>query len=84
MNWLDLLGMVAGSLTTASLLPQVLQAHRTRHTKDLSLLMFLLFSAGLTLWIAYGVLNRAVPVVAANVFTLSLTVYLIFLKIKHG
>lgn len=84
MNWLDLLGLAAGTLTTVSLLPQVVKAHCSRRTKDLSLAMFLFFSTGLILWIIYGLLNRAMPIVVANVFTLSLTIYLIFLKVKHG
>ncbi|MBN2057810.1 MAG: SemiSWEET transporter [Candidatus Saganbacteria bacterium] len=78
------IGTVAACLTTASFLPQVIKAHTSRHTKDLSLMMFGLFSLGLAMWIVYGLALRSIPVIAANTVTLGLTGYIIFLKIKYG
>lgn len=79
-----LLGSAAAVLTTAAFLPQVIKAHTTRHTKDISLAMFVLTAAGVTLWAAYGIVLRSVPVIVANSLVLLLSGYLIYLKIKHG
>jgi MtN3 and saliva related transmembrane protein len=84
MDFLFFIGIAAGALTTVAFLPQVIQAARTKHTKDLSLLMYILFSLGLVLWIVYGFALHSVPVIIANIVTLSLSFYLIFLKVKYG
>ncbi|MFA4843998.1 MAG: SemiSWEET transporter [Candidatus Margulisiibacteriota bacterium] len=79
-----LLGILAGTLTTASFLPQVIKAHTSHHTKDLSLLMFVVLFLGVVLWIVYGALAGSLPVILANSVTLCLVVYLLYLKIKYG
>jgi MtN3 and saliva related transmembrane protein len=84
MNSLFWLGIVAGTLTTVSLLPQVIKAHQSRHTKDISLLMFVISAGGLTLWLIYGCLAGALPIILANAITVALTGYLIYLKVRYG
>lgn len=84
MNPVDLLGLADGTMTTTALLPQVIKAHKTRHTADLSLSMFILSASGLSIWMIYGFMVNSVPVIVANVVTLAFSFYLIFLKIKHG
>lgn len=60
------LGYVAGAITVASFLPQVVRAWRTRQTRDLSLTsLALLITAG-SLWVLYGALSRDWPVVITN------------------
>ncbi|MBU0630890.1 MAG: SemiSWEET transporter [Candidatus Margulisbacteria bacterium] len=78
------LGIIAGALTTISFLPQVIKTYSTRHTKDISLLMYLLFSCGLILWTVYGFRVGSFPVIAANSFTLILAFFIILMKIRHG
>lgn len=82
---LDLyIGIAAIIITTGSFLPQVIKAHKTKHTADLSLPMYLLFSTGVGLWVIYGVLTHAWPIIIANATILVLSSYILFLKIKHG
>lgn len=78
------LGIIAGALTTAAFLPQVIKAHTSRHTKDLSLLMLILTFCGLVLWLGYGALIGSLPVILANSVTLFLVAYLLYLKVRHG
>lgn len=78
------LGVTAGALTTISFLPQVIKAHQSRHTKDLSLAMLLLFSLGLIIWTTYGFLIGELPIILANGTTLLLLSYLLYLKAKYG
>lgn len=79
-----LLGFVAGALTTAAFVPQVVKVWRTRSTRDISLWMWLVLCVGILLWIVYGVLARSVPVVAANVVTLGLATAVLVCKIRYG
>ena len=83
MTFVDLLGLAAGTLTTISLIPQVLKAAKTKSTKDISLGMFLIMSAGIGLWLVYGILINAMPVMAANAVTLGLLSVIIALKVRY-
>ncbi|MBU1026340.1 MAG: SemiSWEET transporter [Candidatus Margulisbacteria bacterium] len=79
-----LIGMSAASLTTIAFLPQVIKAFKSKHTKDLSLLMYLVLSFGLVLWLCYGILMNSLPVILANSVTLSFSLFLVYLKTKYG
>lgn len=78
------LGMVAAVLTTSAFLPQVIKAHRSKHTHDLSLGMYLTFTTGVALWMIYGIMSGSWPVFLANAFTLILSGYVLYLKVKYG
>lgn len=84
MNWIDVLGMVAATLTTVSFLPQVIKVWQTRSTKDLSIITLIALNSGIILWLIYGLLINKAPIIVANVFTLSLTLTMLFLKRKYG
>ena len=83
MTTTDLLGLVAGTLTTAAFVPQVVKAWRTRSTSDISLGMFVLFNIGLVLWLAYGVLIGSWTIVLSNVVTLALALTILFFKLRY-
>lgn len=82
MSTIQLLGLVAGSLTTASFLFQVIKTWKSRSAKDLSLGMFSLFCLGVTLWLIYGFIVKDIPVIAANSVTLMLASTLLFFKLR--
>jgi MtN3 and saliva related transmembrane protein len=79
-----LIGLVAGTLTTISFLPQVMKAWKTKSTKDISAGMYTALSVGLSLWIFYGLSINSTPIIITNVISLILTVLVLLLKIKHG
>jgi MtN3 and saliva related transmembrane protein len=77
----DVLGMIAGTLTTVSFVPQVLKIWRSRSAGDISFGMFLLFSLGVVLWLMYGIAIHSLPVIVSNVVTLVLSVSIIVMKL---
>lgn len=79
-----LIGLSAGTLTTISLLPQVIKAWKSKSTKDISIAMYSALSVGLLLWIFYGFAINSTPIIITNVVSLILTVLVLILKIKHG
>ena len=79
----DITGLIAGILTTIAFLPQAMQIYKTKHTKDLSLSMFLIFSLGVLTWAIYGFMLGAYPVIIANGLTLIICFYIIIMKIKY-
>ena len=82
MNGIQILGLMAGCLTTAAFLPQVVKTWKSRSAKDLSLGMFSLFCLGVAMWLAYGLAVNDFPVIAANLVTLLLASTLLFFKLR--
>lgn len=80
----DLIGSVAGTLTTLSFLPQVLKTYRSRSAKDISLVMFLLFSLGVFLWLLYGLSIQSMPIIISNFITLVLSLSILAMKFWFG
>jgi len=78
------LGLLAALLTTAAFLPQVLHTLATRDTRGISLRMYVIFTAGVALWLVYGLLTRDLPLIAANAVTLILAGAILILKLRHG
>jgi len=76
-------GYIAGILTTLSFIPQVARAWKLKETRDLSLAMLLLFSAGVLLWTLYGFWVSSLPIIAANTVTFILILVLLWLKIRY-
>jgi MtN3 and saliva related transmembrane protein len=72
MNLTDLIGTLAAVLTTISFLPQALHTFRTKDVRGISLGMYSAFTLGVALWLVYGLLLGAWPVVIANLITLGL------------
>jgi len=90
-DWLPLtptaiewIGALAAALTTASFLPQVWLTFRTRDVSGISLGMYSCFTAGVALWLVYGLSIGSVPVTVANVITLSFASVILVMKIRYG
>jgi len=80
----DILGYLAGFLTTMSCLPQVVKSWRRRSVQDLSLTMLLMLTAGLMFWIVYGVITKDRPILLANGVSLLLWSSLLWMKVRKA
>ena len=78
-----LVGYVAAFCTTAAFIPQALKVYKTKQTRDISLGMFSLMTAGLVFWLVYGLLLNAAPIIAANSVTLIFAVYIFIMKLRE-
>jgi MtN3 and saliva related transmembrane protein len=81
---IDWIGSAAAALTTTSFIPQAVRIIRTRHTTDISLGMYALFTLGVTLWLAYGIQLSSWPIIIANAVTLLLAGAVLVMKIIFG
>ena len=79
----DLIGLFAACLTTLSFVPQAWLVIRTRQTAGISLAMYSLFTAGITLWLVYGILKTDLPLIIANLITIMLASVILTLKIRN-
>jgi MtN3 and saliva related transmembrane protein len=79
----NLVGIIAGIITTSALLPQAIKIYRTKSARDISLAMFIFLAVGVTLWLIYGILIKEIPVIVANFFSLLLIMAIIAMKIRY-
>jgi MtN3 and saliva related transmembrane protein len=82
MNLPDIIGGAAAALTTASFFPQAVHVLRTRDTRAISLAMYALFTTGVALWGAYGLMTMQWSIIAANGVTIVLAVLILSLKAR--
>ena len=79
----DLIGSLAACLTTVSFVPQAWLSFRTRDVSGVSLGMYSVFTVGIALWLAYGLLLDAWPIVIANAITLVLALMILGMKLLY-
>ena len=78
----DTVGFVAAALTTVAFVPQVWKVWRTRSTQDISLGMYIFFTSGVVMWLLYGVLLGAWPIIIANGITVLLAGGILGMKLS--
>jgi MtN3 and saliva related transmembrane protein len=83
MTFADLIGFAAATLTTVSFVPQAWLTFKTKDVSGISLGMYSVFTVGVALWLAYGLLLQAWPVVAANAVTLALASGILTMKLVY-
>ena len=83
MEWIDWIGSAAACLTTTSFMPQAWHTFRTRDVSGISLGMYSLFTVGVALWLVYGILLVAWPIIIANVITTSLALLILLMKLRY-
>ncbi len=81
MTWVDLLGFLAGILTTFSAAPQLLHSYRTRNVAGIDLKFMLMLVSGLTTWAIYGIIIGSLPIIFFNLVGAGLWLPIIIMKI---
>jgi len=79
-NALELFGLVAGAVTSAGFIPQLIRGYRTKKLEDVSYFMPIVLTAGMTLWFIYGLFLNAFAVIVANIFGVVCCLTLIIMK----
>ena len=83
MSLINTIGTIAALISTASFVPQVWHTFKTRDVSGISLGMYSLFTAGVALWLVYGVLMEAWPIIIANIITTSLALMILVMKLRY-
>ena len=68
----DIVGYIAACLTTTAFIPQAWMTWKNKHADGISLGMYIILVSGVMLWLGYGVLLNAWPIIIANIVTLLL------------
>jgi MtN3 and saliva related transmembrane protein len=81
---MEIIGLLAATLTTACWLPQALKTIRSKDTSGISLVTQVMFTIGVFLWLVYGIHLGNWPLMIANAITFVLVSVILVLKLKHG
>lgn len=81
---IDIVGSIAAALTTLAFVPQVVKIWRSRSATDISLPMYVVFTIGVAMWLIYGLLLGALPIIIANCATLVLALSVVVMKLRWG
>jgi MtN3 and saliva related transmembrane protein len=76
-------GLVAGAVTSCAVIPQVVKAYRSKHVRDISVWQPVILVFGMFLWLAYGLMIRDIPLIAANFFSIFCNSLLIAMKLFY-
>jgi MtN3 and saliva related transmembrane protein len=77
------IGLLAGTLTTAGFMPQLIKSIRTKKVDDVSLFQPVVLLTGMAFWISYGFLLNDLAIILANVISFILNAWLIIIKYKY-
>ena len=80
----ETIGTLAGLLTTVAFVPQAWRVWKTRSARDLSLPMYAVFTTGVALWLAYGIMIGSAPIIVTNCVTLVLAGFVLAMKLRFG
>jgi MtN3 and saliva related transmembrane protein len=80
----DFLGYAAATLTTAAFIPQAWRTFRTKDVSGISTRMYIVFTLGVAMWLAYGVVIGDLPMMLANGVTLVLAFAVLAMKLRYG
>lgn len=80
----EAIGYLAAALTTAAFIPQAWLTWKTKRADGVSLGMYSIFTLGVALWLVYGLVIGAWPIVIANAITLALALFILVMKLRYG
>lgn len=83
MHDVEYIVFIAGFCTTIAFLPQIVKIVKTKSTKDVSLLMYVIYCIGVIMWILYGYLVNSHSIITVNIITFILGVTVIWMKIIY-
>jgi MtN3 and saliva related transmembrane protein len=84
MDAIKILGLAAGTITSITFLPQVIQIWKTKSAKDLSLQMLLLLILGVSMWLTYGILVKDTAIIYTNSMVLGMSLIMLYFKFRFG
>ena len=77
------LGLVAATLTASAFFPQVYKIWKTKETKDISMITFVMLVTSNVLWLIYGTVIKDIPILITNSVIFVLASIIIAFKIKY-
>jgi MtN3 and saliva related transmembrane protein len=82
MDYIKILGLLAGTITSITFIPQVVQIWKTKSAKDISVVMLSLLITGVSLWLTYGIIMKDVAIIYTNSMVLLMSMMMLYFKFR--
>lgn len=82
MEWIEIVGYVGVVLSSATFVPQVYQAWKTRSVGDLSIWMIVILLGNVSTWLFYAWYKGMMPMIIANSIILGLALLMLYFKLS--
>jgi len=82
--FIQILGYVAGFLTTFALVPQIVRVYRLKSAREISVLFTTATLLGVLCWLVYGIVLELVPLIVWNSIGFCFITLLLLSKLKYG
>lgn len=82
MDLIDIIGIVAGILTSSSIVPQIVKTLKKKKAQDVSVFMFIVMMTGNALWVYYGLDKSDIAIISTNFLALGLNITMLALKYR--
>lgn len=80
---IGIIGIIAGACTTMSFVPQIIKIIKTKHVRDISLMMYTVLTTGVFLWLIYGIFLDEFPIILANGVAFCLCLSVVIMKLVY-
>ena len=79
MQYVQIVGLIAGVFTSVSSIPQLIKIIKEKKVEDLSVGMVIVLISGIAIWVYYGILRNDWPVILTNSFSFIINIILLIL-----
>lgn len=79
----EILGLIAGSLSCVTFLPQIFKTIRSKSVQDISVTSFSIVAVSTLLWLVYGFMLHSISIVLTNIVVFLSSLVMLYLKWKH-
>jgi len=77
------LGIVAGILTSISMLPQLIKVIKEKEVENISVGMIFVLLSGVSLWVVYGIMIDEWPIILSNSFSVLVNIFLLIYYYRY-
>ncbi len=80
----EILGLIGGSLSCITFVPQIFKTWKSKSVKDISVNMFLIVLCSTIIWIAYAIMKDSISILLTNIVVFITAVIMLFMKWKFS
>lgn len=80
----EIIGFVAGGLSSALFIPQIIKIFREQSAEEISLLTCIIGVISSGLWLWYGIIQDHISMMVTNSIAIAATVLLVILKLMYS
>jgi uncharacterized protein with PQ loop repeat len=79
-NIITVTGLLASLIGLCRFIPLIYEIHKTKKTNNFTYITLILALISSALWLIFGIYETAIPIILSSIISLSIYIYIIFIK----